>query len=240
MILLTRIALSVTLIIIALMAAALAGLLNPLFAMNEPAIRQIIDDTYPDSDPDVEFTENCTICDEQGCRIHPGPCWKIQIITEEDDGSSLVSIIMDTGGGTRDTTTVPCTEWWCEATRCRFSYSEQSEGVTMGYNNFDCEGEHTICDATHQRCRSCLEGLDCLASITQSGPSGTTYRTEVLGTGEYSEISSSELVCRIFSRGNKIFEGPTTIGECQDMVSRNLFCNEGSCDFAPDFEILPF
>ncbi len=229
----------VTLVFIVIVSMDALGVFTQLFMMGEPAIRDLVKDQYPEYDADIEFVENCTICNGSTCKTYPGPCWKISVITEGDNEKTFVQMLMDAGGGVIDRSENPCVEWWCDAVPCRHVYSEQTDDVLAQYTNMDCGTADSTCDPGFGKCRSCLTGQDCVAEILTASPTQTIYRFEVLGTGEYADIDKDELMCRIFSRGSMIFIGSMGISECGSMMYGNTQCYDGSCDFVPEFDLIP-
>jgi hypothetical protein len=215
------------------------GVFRAFMEMNEPNIRDAAEDLYPEyKDIDTELLDVCEICDESGCRTYPGPCWKITMIIEGEEGSTLVEMVMDAGGSVIDKKETACIWWWCEAEQCRYVYDEQTLDVLSEYTNMDCEDQE-VCDSEYEACRSCLEGPECVGRIITASPSEITYTYEVLGTGEAAVIDNNELVCRIISRGNLLFEQAMDIGSCGDLIYDNTECYNGSCDFVPGFELIP-
>jgi hypothetical protein len=227
-----------TLVFIIFVAMDSLGIWRGLFSIGENGIRDLIEDEYPDADPNIEYTENCTICDDLGCRTYPEPCWKITIITEGEEGLDLTDILMDDSGEEKDKSTRPCTEWWCDAPPCRYTYSEESEGIEVSYTNSDCKTNDLSCDSQYKKCRSCQEGPECIATTVISEPGKTTYIFEILQTGEYAEIDSIEGVCRIYSRGSLIHSQSMDYQSCGSLMSDNTACYEGTCDFVPGFDLI--
>ena len=212
------------------------GLIIPGRDISRADIEDIISDKYPDSDADIEYLEECTVCDSSGCATYPSPCWRITVIIRGDEGSSIVDMIMDSSGGEQDSRTSPCTEWWCDADPCRYTYSEEDGGITTEYTNRDCGS--SVCDQEHERCRDCQAGFECIATVTTTGSGVVAYRFEVLGTGEHAGIDGTEKVCRIYSRGAMIFSEPMEVEECGSLMKDNTECFEGSCDFVPGFALI--
>ena len=233
-----KVAAVVIIIAAALLAAYSAGLLKGLFSIGEDGIRDIIDDQYPESEPDVDYVENCMVCDGNGCRTYPGPCWKVTIIEETESGYESTEILMDDSGNAKDKGTTPCEGWWCSAEPCRYSYTEQSSGVTESYTNWGCDSGLS-CDAEHQRCRDCWVGSECIATVTTSSGGVVTYRFELMRTGEYAEMTSTEGICRIYSRGELIFSESMQPEECGSLMKDNTQCYDGVCDFVPEFDLIP-
>ena len=228
----------ITLVFIIIVAMDTFGVWRAMFSVGEYGIREIIDEEYPDSDTSVVFTENCTICDSSGCRTYPDPCWKIRIITESGNGTDLTQILMDDSGGKKDSSTEPCTAWWCDADPCRYSYKEQSGDCETTYTNNDCGSSELSCDPQHERCRLCETGQECVATTVTTEPNLVTYIFEVLRTGEYAVIDTSENICRIYSRGDLILSSAMDPESCGSMMFDNTMCYDGVCDFVPEFDLI--
>ena len=215
------------------------GIWDFLASLSEPTIRDMLDDKYPDDEIDVEFLKNCTICDDSGCRTYPGPCYKVIIIQEGDEGLNVTEMLMDPVGEVLDSNTRPCTEWWCDAEPCRLAYTEQIDDTLYQYTNMDCDPPNITCDSEYEKCRTCLLGADCVSRMVALSPDETIHSFEISSTGEKSEISETELICRIYSRGNKIYEEAMGVEECGSMMYDYTSCQLGQCDYVPEFDLLP-
>jgi hypothetical protein len=229
----------VTVAFLAVVAMDTLGVFRHIFLMSEPGIRDSIEDEYPDGDAMVDFLENCTICDENGCRTYPGPCWRATVVVEGENGTSVVEMLMDAMGNVLEKSESPCTEWWCEAVPCRYTYTKVSGGISTEYTNHDCSEPEIACDSAYGRCRACLAGEDCISRVVTASPSETTYMYEVITTGERAVIDTEELVCRIYSRGNVVFSEGMDVGECGSLMYDNTRCYDGICDFVPEFALIP-
>jgi hypothetical protein len=230
----------ITIIFLAFLVTDAFDVLRQLMLMNEPNIRDAIEEEYPDYDADIEFLENCTICDDYGCRTYPGPCWKATLIIEGENGTKIVEVLMDNAGEVIDRNERDCLEWWCDAAPCRYSYTEYTDETTSEYINSDCPEPGEVCDQELEHCRQCSEGWECISKSATITQGKTTYRFGVLGTGEYAMIDTSELVCTIQSRGGMIFSQPMTVSECETLMLDNTRCYDGTCDFVPEFALIPF
>lgn len=230
---------ALTVVFLAVVAMDMAGLFRQVVIMNEPNIRDAVEERYPDADVMTEFLENCTICDENGCRTYPGPCWRINAIIDGENGTALVDMLMDAAGNVLESSEGPCTEWWCDATPCRYRYTEESEGVSTEYTNMDCSEPEITCDPHYERCRPCIAGEGCVSRTVTTSPTEATYRYEVITTGEHAVIDTEELVCRIYSRGNMIFSEDMGVEGCGSLMYDNTQCQDGACDFVPEFDLIP-
>jgi hypothetical protein len=234
-----KIRLSTVFIIAFLAVAALfvSGLLRGSL-MNDDGIREIVGREFPDSDAEIIYTENCTVCDGLECRNYPGPCWKVDIISETGDGLDVTSMLFDGMGNELDRGTRPCTEWWCTAEQCVYSYSVTEGDTSISYTNTGCGSQEMSCDQSVNRCRPCIEGNECIGITVLTEPGREIHKYEVLMTGEYAEIDSSEGLCRIYSRGGLIFSELMDVESCGSMITENTACYDGSCDYVPKFDLL--
>lgn len=230
----------VTLIFLVIVIADTLDLWKYILSLNEPNIRNAIQDQYPDADPDLELVENCTICDEDGCRTYPGPCWNATFVIEGENGTEIVEALVDTDGDIIDKKTYPCTAWWCEENPCRYTYSEQAGTSSIEYTNRDCQEPYLVCDSQFERCKPCEADYECIATTITTEPGKTNYVFEVLGTGETATIDSVELECRIRSRGNSLHHESSDVNGCKTLMTDNTVCIDGECDFVPGFTLIPF
>jgi hypothetical protein len=230
----------VTLVFLFIVVADTLDLLNYILSLNAPNIRNKIQEQYPDSDPDLEFVENCTICDDDGCRTYPGPCWKATFVIETEEGLQIVEALMDALGETVDKKVYPCIYWWCEANPCRYTYTEQVGNSNVEYINNDCFEPDIVCDSQFEKCRPCSANSECIATTITTEPGKTTYVYEVLGTGESATIDTVELVCRIRSRGSNLHHESSDVNGCRSLMTGNTMCIDGGCDFVPEFTLIPF
>jgi len=228
----------ITAVFIVFLLSDMFGIWGIIFPLDEAGIRNMLENEYPDSDTNINFTENCTICDERGCRTYKDPCWKIRILTETDGDIQLTDILMSEGGGIIEKRSRPCTDWWCTAPSCRYTYTESSEGLSFSYTNRDCGTTELSCDAEYGRCRPCRTGDECISSIAITGANNVTHIFEVLRTGEYALIDSTEGRCKIYSRGELIFSKSMDAGSCGSMMYKNTECYNGICDFVPQFNLI--
>ncbi len=215
------------------------GTLSSFFAIDEQGVRDILESQYPDSDPIINQTDNCTICSEEGCRDYGSPCWRVMVITGDNQSKQVTEMIMGTSGSIESSETRPCTGWWCGADPCDYIRTESQGDATMTYTNSDCGSSELSCDPYYERCRQCELGSECVAVIETSLDGSSTYRYEVLRTGEHAEISEAEGICRIYSRGSHIHQEPMSPEECGSLMRDNTACYDGTCDFVPGFDLIP-
>lgn len=229
-----------TITFIALVALDSLGIFSLFGTVNEDYINNLLEDEFPDGEINTVFNENCTICDDSGCRTYPGPCWKITVITEGEDGTLTVTeMVMDESGAILEKSERPCVEWWCDAQECSYKYSIIVDDLQTEFTNYGCP-DLGICDQEYGKCRPCEEGSECVFMTWKSGSESSSYRFEVIGTGEHAELDDEEMVCRIMSRGTLLYsETVSDPSECGGLMYDNTACFDGACDFVPGFDILP-
>jgi hypothetical protein len=232
----------ITLAFITFVAMDMLGIWRYAVVLDEPAIRELVTERYPGSDPSMEYMEECVVCDPSGiCSVHWRPCWNISFLVEGEDGivDDMVGMKVDEGGETLEEEVIPCTEWWCDATPCRYTYTEQSGDSSFEYTNEDCQLPEIACDPGYERCRECRTSDDCLGMVAETNSSVVTYTFDVLGTGEYGVIDSQSLVCNITHEGDNLFSNTTDAETCQLIVSSFARCVGGACDFVPELALIP-
>jgi hypothetical protein len=231
----------ITLAFVVFVAMDMLGIWRYAIVLDEPSIRDMVTERYPGADPSMDYMEECVVCDPSGsCYVHWRPCWNISFLVEGDEGVDMVDMLVDEGGDVIEEEVKPCVGWWCEATPCRYTYSEQSGGSSFEYINEDCQLPEISCDPYYGRCRECQTPDDCLGMVTEATPGLATYTFDVLGTGEYGIIDNQDLLCNITFEGDILFSNTTDIETCRLIVSSFARCVGGVCDFVPEFALIPF
>ncbi len=231
----------ITLTFIIFMAMDMLGIWRYAIVLDEPRIRDLVTERYPGADPGMEYMEDCVVCDSLGnCHVHWRPCWNISFVVEGEGGPEEVDMMVDEGGEIIEEEVKPCLGWWCEATPCRYTYTEQAGDSSFEYINEDCHPPEIACDPTHERCRECWTSDDCLGEVTETNSSIVTYRFDVLGTGEYSIIDNQDFVCNVTYEGSLLISNTTDVETCRLIVSSFARCMGGACDFVPEFALIPF
>ncbi len=230
----------ITMAFIIFMAMDMLGTWRYAVVLDEPGIRDLVTERYPGADPGMEYMEECVVCDSSGvCRVHWRPCWNISFLVEGEEGPEEVGMMVDEGGEILEESAGPCLEWWCEATPCRYTYTEQAGDSSFEYINEDCQPSEIACDPDYGRCRECWTSDDCLGMVAETNFSLVTYTFDVLGTGEHGIIDSQSLLCNISFEGDILFSNSTDIETCQLIVSSFARCVGGACDFVPELALIP-
>ena len=238
MVTLLKILLAATILFASVFILDTTGVFTYLFMASEDTIADMMEEEHPDANIDIDLQENCTICDESGCRTYPGPCWEITVIEEEESGLVVTDMILDAAGSVIEEQSRPCVEWWCDAESCSYTRTETIDDVVNEFTNSDCP-DGMICEQEHEKCRPCNTGSECIFRIIKFGEDSVFSSFEVHGTGEKAEINDLDLVCRISSRGAVIHEQPLTMEECGNLMYEHTACTDGACDYAPAFTLLP-
>ena len=230
----------ITLIFLIFVAMDMLGIWRYAIVLDEPRIRDLVTERYPGADPGIEYMDDCVVCDSSGnCHVHWRPCWNISFLVEGEEGVDTVDMLVDEGGSILQEDSKPCLEWWCEATPCRYIYTEQAGDSSFEYINEDCQLPEIACDPNYERCRECWIPTDCLGEVTETNSSLVTYTFDVLGTGEHGIIDNQDLVCNITFEGDILFSNTTDIETCRLIVSSFARCVGGVCDFVPEFALIP-
>lgn len=209
---------------------------QPHEPLTESGLKDIIKERYPDvgdSDISVIQKDNCTICDFLGCRTIEN-CWVANFTINQ----TTHGVVVDGGsGGVVQETEAPCTEWWCSAEPCVYFYREIISGGSRSYYNTGCNNPEPVCDQQYERCRVCENPEECIRrTITET--EGTSYHYDIVGADAWGEINDTLYFCIIFDEGSEVFYNQTTIEECEFIISQWSRCY-GSCDFKPEFGLIP-
>ncbi len=209
----------------------------PQEPITESQAKNIIKDKYPeigDDDITTSYEDNCTVCDESGCRMLED-CWTANFTI---GGTNYGVIIDGKSGQIVEESESPCTEWWCDAEDCVYFYQEIIPNGSKSYYNTGCTNPEPTCDQQYEKCRECQSFSDCIRkTITKTNE--TVYYYEIIDANAWGSINDTSFYCNIVDEGDGIFYNQTTVEECESIMVAWSKCY-GWCDFEPSFGLIPY
>ncbi|UCD07470.1 MAG: hypothetical protein JSW41_00595 [Candidatus Aenigmatarchaeota archaeon] len=209
----------------------------PQEPITESQAKNIIKDKYPeigDDDITTSYEDNCTVCDESGCRMLED-CWTANFTI---GGTNYGVIIDGKSGKIVEESESPCTEWWCDAEDCVYFYKEIIPNGSKSYYNTGCINPEPTCDQQYEKCRECQASGDCTRKIITK-TNETIYYYEIIDANAWGSINDTSFYCRIVDEGDEIFYNQTTVEECESIMVAWSRCY-GWCDFEPSFGLIPY
>jgi hypothetical protein len=207
--------------------------------VTEPRLKEMVKERFPDAadgDISTSYENDCRVCDDTGCRNTGSPCWKANYT----DGQTTHAFVVDSNTGSIvQESQNPCTEWWCTAQPCTYFYREIIPNGTVSHYNTGCDSPAPVCDQDYEKCRECSNPGECIRKTVTKELNETAYLYEVVGADAWGSINDTQLYCRIFDEGGEVFYNSTTIELCEEIMSSWSKCY-GTCDFRPDFGMIPY
>jgi hypothetical protein len=208
----------------------------PQEPITESQAKNIIKDKYPqvgDDDITTSHEDNCTVCDESGCRMLED-CWSANFTI---GGANYGVVIDGKSGQIVGETESPCTEWWCDAEDCVYFYKEIIPNGSKSYYNTGCDNPEPICDQDYEKCRECENPPECMRkTITKTNE--TLYYYEIVGADAWGSINETGFYCLIYDEGGEVFYNQTTVEQCELIMVQWSKCY-GLCDFQPEYGMIP-